>query len=153
MSALHRLAVPLFCIAVVLVAQPALASPQGDALAQCLIRTTTPADKVGLIQWIFSTMSLNPQVKPLASISADNRTRINRDTAALFQQLLTKRCVKEAREAIRSDGQGVVSQAFNQLGQMAARDIFNDPAVMRGMSEFTGFIDGKAMEQALGNTR
>ena len=153
MNPLRRLAAPLVCAALLIVAQPALASPQGDALAQCLIRTTTPADKVGLIQWIFSTMSLNPQVKPLASISADNRTRINRDTAALFQQLLTKRCVKEAREAIQRDGKSAVSQAFNQLGQMAARDIFSDPEVMRGMSEFTGFIDNRAMEQALGNIK
>ena len=128
----------------------ALAGPYADSLTKCLVQSTTTADKTTLVQWIFSMMTLHPQVSTMASLTKEQRTKASKDAASLSQRLLTQNCLNETRQAISHEGISVIEQSFNQLGQIAARELFSDPAVTSGMAEFATFIDKNAMGQACG---
>lgn len=132
------------------ISAPAVAGPYADSLTKCLVQSTTTADKTTLVQWIFAMMTLHPQVSSMSSLTQERRTQANKEAARLFQQLLTKTCLNETRQAARYEGHGVIEQSFNQLGQIAARELFSDPAVTGGMMEFGSFIDKNAVEQVLG---
>jgi len=133
-----------------LMAAPARAGdPRTDALAQCLVRATTPADKTLLIQWIFSVISLHPDVARIATISESDRAEINRKTAAVFENLLTQTCRSEAADALRADGQAALSLSFNILGQVAARELFASPKVAAGLGELEKQINAERLKKAL----
>jgi len=135
----------------VLSAAPALASGlYTDELSKCLVRSTTTADKTLLVKWIFSTMALHPDVKGLAKVSDDQRTELSKETARLFEGLLTHACLSQSREAMKYEGQSALEASFSVLGQVAAREIFADPRVTSGMAEFAKFFDGERLKKDLG---
>ena len=134
-------------------ATSAYAGPYADSLTKCLVQSTTTADKTTLVQWIFAMMALHPQVSSMSALTKERRAKSSKDVASLFQLLLTKSCLNETRQATKYEGPAVIEQSFNQLGQIAAREIFSDPAVMGGMAEFATYIDKKAMDQVFGNPK
>ena len=53
----------------------AMAGTYGDTLTKCLVERTTPADKTLLVQWIFSTIAVHPDVSSMMSMNADRRVQ------------------------------------------------------------------------------
>lgn len=132
-------------------AGPALAAgPYTDELSKCLVRSTTTADKTLLVKWIFSTMALHPDVKGLANVSDDQRASLDKETARLFEALLTHACLSQAREAMKYEGQSALEASFSVLGQVAAREIFANPKVASGMADFAKFFDEERLKKDLG---
>ena len=128
---------------------PVQAGVYADDLAKCLVRSTIAQDRSGLVQWMFSMMALHPQVLLIAAVSDAQRTQLSRTTATLFQNLLTKAWVSEARQAMQYEGPGTIETSFGVLGQVASRDIFSNPAVVAGMAEMGKFVDEKRLNDAL----
>jgi hypothetical protein len=126
-------------------ALPLSAGPYGDSLGKCLVSSTTSTQKATLVRWMFAMMALHPEVRSDASITAAQRTALSKDTALLFQQLLTDSCRAETLEAIQYEGAGTIESSFALLGQVAARELFAHPAVAEGMSEFGQFVDEEKM--------
>lgn len=133
-------------LALCLAAAPVSAGPYGDSLGKCLVSSTTSAQKETLVRWMFSMMALHPQVKSSAAISVAERTALSKDTALLFQQLLTESCRSQALEAIKYEGAATIESSFSLLGQVAARELFAHPAVAEGISEFGQFVDQEKMK-------
>ena len=121
-----------------------------DELSKCLVRSTTTADKTLLIKWVFSTMSLHPDVKGLSNVSDDQRTELNKGTALLFESVLTGPCLSETRAAMKYEGESAVSASFSVLGQVAMRELFANPKVASGMADFAKFFDEERLQKALG---
>jgi len=94
---------------------------------------------------MFAMMSLHPEVRSMSAVTPERRAKASKDTAALFQRLLTQTCLGETRQAIEFEGSGVIEQSFNQLGQVAARGLFSDPGVASGMAEYANYFDQQAM--------
>lgn len=136
--------------AMLLVAPSANAGPYTDDLSQCLVSSTTEQDKVALVEWIFFSLSLNPKISPYASISLEQRDTADRNIAQLFERLLTETCVDPAKEAVRYEGVAAISQSFQLLGQVAAKEIFKHPAVSAGTEKFTQYIDEERLGKVLG---
>jgi hypothetical protein len=128
----------------------AIAGPYGDSLTKCLVERTTSAEKTILVQWIFVTISVHPEVASMVSTTPERRTEASKRAANMFQTLLTKTCLDETRKAVKFEGPAVLEQSFNQLGQIAARELFTHPKVAASMTEFATFVDKKAMEKAFG---
>lgn len=127
----------------------AFAGPYGDDLAKCLVKSTTAEDKTMLVQWMFATMALHPDVKAMAAVSNDQRDKVNLGTAKMFETLLTKTCVAEAKQAIQYEGGSTIETSFSVLGQVAARELFSHPAVAAGNAEFAKHIDADAIKKSL----
>jgi hypothetical protein len=117
-----------------------------ESLGQCLIRSTTPADRKALAQWAFATMSLDPDVAPLAAITPAQRDAINRKTGAVVTTLLADSCRVQAQLALANGGTAAVETAFETWGRWAATGLVSQPQVVQGMGGLLQYIDiGKLM--------
>lgn len=131
-------------------AAPAHAGVYGDDLSKCLVASTSDADRVLLVKWIFSAMALNREISGYVAMPAEMRQDINARTAALYTRLLAESCAAQTRDAARYEGAEAIGNAFQLLGQVASQGIFSDPAVNAGMLEMTNLIDTAKLEAVIG---
>jgi hypothetical protein len=127
----------------------AYAGPYSDELAKCLVESTTAADKNALVKWMFATAALHPAVKTIATVSDAERDLLNRDTAQLFTRLVADSCRMQTQQAVQYEGPLALQTGFQMLGQVAARDLFSDPAVAGGLRALAQYFDRQKLEQAL----
>jgi len=112
-----------------------------DDLSKCLVKFSSVADQSVLVQWMFVTLSLNPAVTPLSSITPKQRDMLNQQAAALYQRLSFNDCRNETIDALKYEGIGVMEASFSVLGQVAARGLMSDPKVTSGMQDFEAFFE------------
>lgn len=122
----------------------AQASPQSDALSKCLVESSTGKDRVVFVKWLFAALSANPDVAPLAKVTPDEQTDLNRQAASIVQRLILTDCHAEAVAAIRQDGEAVLSTSFEPFGRVAAQELMSDPSVGRALASVGDYIDHKA---------
>jgi hypothetical protein len=125
------------------------AGPFSDDLSRCIVKSTKNDRKV-LVKWMFSVMSSHPAMKPMASVSEEQREEADKQIAELFMKLLTKSCKKQAQRAIKHEGQIAFQSSFSILGQLAMKDIFSNPDVDAAGSVFEKYIDEEKLESSLG---
>lgn len=148
-----RIAIAAFaCGSCALGAVPAHAGLYSDDLAKCLVESTSVDDKNQLVKWIFSMVALHPAVKSIASVSDEARMESSRQTVQLFEKLLTETCLVQTQKAVKYEGPEALRTGFQMLGQVAAREMFNDPNVAQGLAELGKQIDKDKMGKALGLT-
>jgi hypothetical protein len=104
-----------------------------DDLSNCLVKSSNDTDRLVLVQWIFSGLSLHPAVQPLVSITTEQRDAFNEKVAALFSRLLVDDCRKEAIDALKHEGSAAFDASFQVLGQVASRDLMTEPHVAKGL--------------------
>ena len=126
------------------------AGPYTDDLSKCILESTTPEDRTELVKWMFAAISVHPAVKQIASVSSAQIEEANKQTAALVVKLLTKTCNKQARAAIKYEGQISIQSSFQILGQVAAKEIFANKDVKAGLAGFGNNIDKKKLDDSLG---
>lgn len=126
---------------------PASAGLYGDDLGKCLVKSTTTADKHTLVRWLFSLAALHPDLKSIASISAEQRDEINKSVGALFERLLTVSCKTEAQQALLFEGPSTFESSFQILGQVAGHELFSDPLVSSGMEGMLKYVDQEKFKE------
>ena len=119
-------------------------------LSQCLVESSTAADKIDLVKWMFTAMSLHPAVESMSNVSPQQRDNSNRDVANLFVKLLTETCKDQASKAVKYEGQAALTNSFRILGQVAARELFSNPNVAAGIGGLEKHFDQDRLNQALG---
>ncbi|MEW6118944.1 MAG: hypothetical protein AB1593_02515 [Pseudomonadota bacterium] len=130
-------------------ALPAHAGVYADDLSRCLVDRTTTEDKNALVRWVITTTTLHPAVQPIARVSPEARDRANRDTARIFERLLTESCLDQTRLAVKYEGAAAIQAGFQTLGQVAMTELFADPKVTEGLNELDKQIDGNKLREAL----
>lgn len=138
----------LLVLPILACAWPALAhaGPYADTLSKCLVGATTPADRKVALRWAFATMSLDPDIAPLASIAPSQRDEINREAGALVTDLLVNSCRRPVQQALMFEGPGAVETAFEAWGRWAVTGLVTESHVARGMSTLLQYLDmGKLM--------
>ncbi len=147
---LVRTSLLLLALSVVAMTTPrtAVAGPFTDDLSKCLVTKSTPADKVVLVQWIFSVVTLHPSVAEIATVSDAKREAAARKAAALFEVLLTDRCLAEAQQAVKFEGSAAFAASFKVLGEIAATGLFSDPKVGAGSEKMASYIDSAKLDAA-----
>jgi hypothetical protein len=121
-----------------------------DDMARCLVNSTSVAERNGLVKWMFSSAALHPAVKSIASISEAQRQESDKYMAQFFQKLLFERCRTQTQQAVKYEGQLAFESSFTVLGQVAARELFSEPSVAKGMSNLNNYIDKQKMQTLLG---
>jgi hypothetical protein len=127
----------------------ASAGPYSDTLGKALVSATTPADRVILVRWLFTSLSLHPGVQDLIQITPKQKTEANQAVAKLIERLLTVSCRKETIEAVKYEGTSAIESSFNLLGQIAGREAFGDPHVTAGLAELKSLLDVEKFKKAL----
>ncbi len=134
---------------VICFSSPAFAGPYTDTLSKRLVESTTPEDRSLLMRWMFAMISLNPEFKNFTTVTPQQRTDLNKQVAKLFQDLLTVRCAKEAKDAVRYEGGTAIQSSFQVLGEVAGREIFSNPQVAAGAAEMASFVDKEKIKALL----
>ncbi|MES2896014.1 MAG: hypothetical protein V4759_08290 [Pseudomonadota bacterium] len=120
-----------------------------DDLSRCLVKSSTEGDKTALMQWMFSAFAANPAVKPMSSITPEQRDALDRKAAQLMQRLVLDDCRKETIEAWKYEGASTLETGFTALGEVAARGLMSDPAAAAGLQKLGDHLD-QARWEALG---
>ncbi|WP_043114027.1 hypothetical protein [Solimonas soli] len=125
---------------------PASAGPYGDDMAKCLVSSTTSDDKTALVKWIFAVSALHPAVAPMVRITEQERDALSRNGASLFQRLMTETCRTQTQQALKYEGPSTIEHSFGVLGQVAMRELFSDPNVVKGLAEAGKYFDRSKLE-------
>ena len=116
-------------------------------MAKCLVQSTSAEDQATLVKWIFAQLALNPAVKPLSSVNAKQRDTLDRQMAVIYGRLIFSDCHKETVDALKYEGALGFQQSFSVLGQVAARGLMSNPAVVAGLQAFGKYSDKEKMNQ------
>ncbi len=127
-----------------------MAGPQ-DQLAQCLVSHTSQSDRTVFARWLFAQMALSPDVASMANVSPDLRDRLDRQAGDLFTRLLTVDCAQQTTLAYEAEGSGAIEYGFKTLGQVAGRDLMQDPRVKQGLAGFAKYLDKAKLASVLGD--
>lgn len=120
-----------------------------DDLSRCLVSATSNQDRLDLVRWIFSAMSLHPAVQDLAAVQEAERLALTERLGQLTSRLLIEDCKAEAKEAVRYEGETAIQNSFQTLGEVAASELFANPAVAQGIGEIEKYFDSEGFVKAL----
>ncbi|MCF6253106.1 MAG: hypothetical protein L3J75_17835 [Methylococcaceae bacterium] len=121
-----------------------------DDLSRCLVESSTPDDKTVLVKWMFTSMSLHPQVKSMSAVTPEDLEKSNKAVAEMFVNLLTVTCKAQAKKAINYEGGLAIQQGFNVFGQVAGKELFSNPEVAKGLSGLEKYMDTEKINSNLG---
>mgnify|MGYP000627300516 CR=1 FL=1 len=138
------------CIAIFGLSGLSQAGIYSDDLSRCLIESSTPTDKAVLVKWLFTSMSLHPDVVEMANVSEDQRRESNSAVADMYTKLITQTCVEQAKKAVKYEGLAAIQQGFNVFGQVAGKELFENPNVAQGLSGIDEYIDNEEISSVLG---
>ncbi len=124
-----------------------------DDLSRCLVESSTSSDKLILVKWMFTSISLHPAVKSIAPVSAKQVDDSNRRMAELVVKLVTKTCKDETIKAMKYEGEMALQSSFTVLGQVAAKELFNNPDVATALAGLDKYMDADEIRKALGPIR
>ncbi len=142
MSAKHIVTIALitlFC------AHPSWAEPAQDEMSKCLTDSTTGKDRKDLARWIFTVMTLHPEVSSISSVTPEMRAATDKTAGMLLSRLMTKDCRAQFIAQYKNDPQSV-KDSFEGLGRMAMQELVANPNVTAGMSGFMRYMDMKALQ-------
>lgn len=122
------------------------AGPYSDELAKCVVESSSTEDLTVFVRWMFSTLSLHPSLKSMASITGEQRDEANKQCGEIFMRLLTVSCKEQAQKAWKYEGQLAVESSFNILGRAAARELFSHPNVQAGMAGLQKYFDKEKLK-------
>lgn len=139
------------CLACILGMTPhqAIAGPFADDMAKCLVNSTSEADRTDLVRWLYAAMSLNPALSSMASITAADRDELTQKAGALFSRLLLQSCRPQVVQAVRNEGPGAITYAFQILGEVAGRGIMTDSHVTQAMQNLGSTVDKAKLKELM----
>ncbi len=131
----------LMATAVMGTTQVARAGATVDRLSNCLLKSTTAADKTALLQWTFVTLSAHPELKRFSNVNEAQRTQLEKNLAQVVQRILVDQCSSQAKAVIQAEGLQAVGDSFQELGQMTGEEIFNTPEVNDQLKSVLHYVD------------
>jgi len=140
-SILAAAAVALLCTS-----RLAAAGPFADDMAKCLVNSTSAQDRTVLVRWIFSVITLHPDLSAMSSVTAKQREDLSKSAGALFQRLLVESCRSQTQAALQNEGQQTIQYAFQVLGQVASTGLFSDPHVAEGTKQLAKYLDEEKLK-------
>tara|TARA_Y200000002_G_C22365481_1_gene530861 strand:+ start:48 stop:500 length:453 start_codon:yes stop_codon:yes gene_type:complete len=126
--------------------KPIFAGPFADEMAKCLVTSTNKRDRTKLIKWIFRVYGDHPEVTYMIDLSDREKNAIDKDVANIFTRLLSEDCIDETKKALDYEGDNVMFNAFQILGQTAAQGFTNNPDVMKSINKFVELIDYEKLD-------
>ena len=126
--------------------KPILAGPFADEMAKCLVTSTNKRDRTKLIKWIFRVYGDHPEVSYMIDLSDREKNAIDKDVANIFTRLLSEDCIDETKKALDYEGDNVMFNAFQILGQVASKGIVENPDVMKSINKFVELIEYEKLD-------
>lgn len=121
--------------------QVANAGQTVDQLSQCLVKSTTAADKTAVLQWTFVALSAHPELKKFSNVNEEQRTQLDKNLAQTLQRILTEQCSTQTQAVIKAEGLQAVGESFQELGSITGEEILKTPEVKDQLKGVVRYID------------
>lgn len=139
----------LVAAAMLLFSTTAQAGPYADTLGRCLTSATSSSDQATLIRWIFTSVSVHPEINDVGEIDPSTRDQIHQEAASLYERLILDDCREETREAVRNEGASALESGFGVLGETAMQRLMQNDHVMEEMTTYLDHMDEETIEEVL----
>ncbi len=123
------------------VSQMAAAGPTVDQLSDCLVKSTTAADKSAVLQWTFVALSAHPELKKFSNVTEEQRTQLDKNLAQVLQRILVEQCSAQTKAVIQAEGMQAVGDSFQELGSITGEEILKTPEVKDQLKGVVRYID------------
>lgn len=100
----------------------AQASEASDALADCLYKNTTQADRNAFVQWAFVTIGKAEAAKSVATISQAKTREVEKNAQTVLTRIVMKSCPKPAMDVLLSDPKKGLENTLTSLAYKLAAD-------------------------------
>lgn len=124
-----------------LTSQLTRASDSVDQLSQCLLTSTTAADKSIVLQWTFVALSAHPDLQAYSQVTTEQRDRLDQNLAQVLQRILLEQCANETKTVIQNDGIQAVGSSFQALGQETGAQILKTPEIKEQYKGVLRYLD------------
>ncbi|TCB69965.1 hypothetical protein E0H88_10600 [Acinetobacter sp. ANC 4216] len=131
----------LMATAVMGTTQVAMAGPTVDQLSNCLVKSTTAADKTTVLQWTFVALSAHPELKKFSNVNEEQRTQLDKNLAQVLQRILVDQCASQTKAVIAAEGVQAVGDSFQELGQITGEEILENPEVESQLKGVLRYVD------------
>lgn len=146
---MKRVILPTWLLALLCAAHSASAGPFADDMAKCLVDSTSPADRTVFVRWMFSLITLHPDLTSMSNVTPQQRAELTRQTGALFQKLLLESCRAQTQRAMENEGPQTIQYAFQVLGQSATVGMLTDPHVADAAKTLAQYMDEQKLRELL----
>ncbi|WP_406565317.1 hypothetical protein [Acinetobacter chinensis] len=123
------------------ITQFAAAGPAVDQLSECLVKSTTAADKTAVLQWTFVALSAHPELKKFSNVTEEQKTQLDKNLALVLQRILTEQCSAQTKAVIQAEGIQAVGDSFQELGSITGEEILKTPEVKDQLKGVVRYID------------
>ncbi|MDM1246290.1 hypothetical protein HX005_02630 [Acinetobacter sp. R933-2] len=121
--------------------QFAVAGQAVDQLSECLVKSTTAADKTTVLQWTFTALAQHPDLKTFAHVTDEQKTALDKNLAQTLQRILTEQCSTQAQAVIKAEGLQAVGESFQELGSITGEEILKTPEIKQQLNGVLKYID------------
>ncbi|MDY6459369.1 hypothetical protein [Acinetobacter faecalis] len=121
--------------------QMASASVTVDNLSNCLVKSTTDADKKVVLQWTFVALSAHPDLQSFSQVTTEQRDGLDKNLAQVLQRILVDQCSAETKAVIQTDGLQAVGDSFQELGQETGEQILKTPEIKDQYKGLIRYLD------------
>lgn len=122
-------------------ASQAQAGPYADELKKCLVESSSPKDLTLLVRWIAKAINAHPQLSDISALSERKKADIDQQLARYFERVLFEDCQAPVRDLIKYENADGMRVAFEFLGQVAMKQVMEDPRVTQSVSDFSKYIN------------
>ncbi|MFW1858172.1 hypothetical protein [Acinetobacter defluvii] len=136
----HTQSVLLAC-ALLGTTQFAVAGQAVDQLSECLVKSTTAADKTTVLQWTFTALAQHPDLKAFSHVTPEQKTALDKSLAQTLQRILTEQCSTQAQAVIKAEGLQAVGDSFQELGSITGEEILKTPEIKQQLNGVLKYID------------
>lgn len=117
------------------------AGPYADDLKKCLVESSSPKDLTLLVRWIAKAINAHPNLSDISALSEGKKVEVDKQLARYFERVLFQDCGAAVRDLVKYENVDGMRLAFEFLGQVAMKQVMEDPKVAQSVSDFTKYIN------------
>ena len=121
--------------------QMTMAGQTVDQLSDCLMKSTTEADKTTVLQWTFVALSSHPDLQAFSQVSTDQKQQLDKNLAQVLQRIMIEQCAAETKAVIQTEGIEAVGNSFQELGRTTGDAILKNPEVKQQLKGVIRYLD------------
>lgn len=121
--------------------QVANAGQAVDQLSECLVKSTTAADKTAVLQWTFTALAQHPELKAFSNVTAEQKTALDKSLAQTLQRILVEQCSTQAQAVIKTEGLQSLGESFQELGSITGEEILKTPEIKQQLNGVLKYVD------------
>ena len=112
----------------------------GD-LQVCINKNISQKDKVLLVKWVVAAYANSDKLKGFVKVDKKEALKVQKEVAKLFNDLISKKCNKEFKEALLKGNIKEIQNSFFDLGKVAGLELAKDVKVESYLLKTFQFID------------